>query len=1158
MAAVAILVLAALYLLLNVALNTPQGIGRISRLLSETLHQPATVEKVSLSGGTIAVGNLAIGNPTGFARGNLLTARSIRVTPSWGALLFGRKSFSNITVRGLNLTIAKNSAGAWNFSGLTRLSSGKKGGAETFIKRLVLEDSAISVNGRGVSALSLAINDLSTRGTTGSRILLSFKDKFNASYRLAGSARLGPNPDGDLEFSAQDFTFKALRGVKVPLDPEKGGGKALVRATLHGDILKLNGNASFAKLTLRLKGNDVPLSGALNFSGGYDIKKDSAVLDRCELRLDGLLRLQGRGHVDGVKKERVFMAQVDYDGIDLAKAFALLPQKIRRDFSPSGQLLPGTIRVAGSGASGVTSGHVALYLRNGRLDRGKRVLADGVAADALLDREKAGWTMCARLSEAGKGSALPVNFTDIPVTALFDERFRPVRADIPSFAVSYEGIRIRGEASYRRDGAVPLAARLEMTDAPLTTLAGMYPVKDVAVSQGTLSAKLRASGSGPADFRSDIVAGLRNFQGSYAGKKMALAGLAVQGDVVIRGGKRNAVGTLKADGGVYDGKKIAASLGWRASDGTVTLSGGDLSMDRTRLGFAQVSGAIPRKVVTPEGSRLPLAFRFNGVSFRRDDNGVDALSGELNAALITAQGNRRLEGRGSFSAQNLVYAGKGAGSLAGRFDLAGGKGAAEITGKLLDGALTASLNGDPFAPGREISFTADLTGVAGSRLADLLGKGRPVQISAGTLTAAAKGNYCSGKGLRCRLDLSGGKLALAGKKGKTILSDGGLKIAAQWENGDILVNSGLISVGNGPALSLKGKIAAAAKPERDGELDLTLNRASLASFFDAFANILPRALQEATASGDVAADGRMRIRGKQAAVAGKITLDGGALDIPGQKLKIADMSGVVPYSIDFSGGVTAKQPDRLSFSKENYPKLLPLMERMAEGEHNLTIGRISYGATEFGATALNIRAANGQTEISSLASGLFQGQLLGRGFVRYQAGVQYGADIMVHDLSLRELCNTYPSIKGYLSGRIDGFLSLLGTTKGLNDMKGVLAVWARDSRDEKMQVSKEFLQKLAGRNIRGMFFQTDRRFDRGEIDAFLEKGFLTFQTLDISHTNFLGIRDLSVSVAPVQNKISLDHLFTTIREAASRGKAATGGPAAPAAAPSATEFKWEE
>jgi hypothetical protein len=230
----------------------------------------------------------------------------------------------------------------------------------------------------------------------------------------------------------------------------------------------------------------------------------------------------------------------------------------------------------------------------------------------------------------------------------------------------------------------------------------------------------------------------------------------------------------------------------------------------------------------------------------------------------------------------------------------------------------------------------------------------------------------------------------------------------------------------------------------------------------------------------------------------------------------------------------------------------PVIER-----NILTIGKIRFGTTEFAATTLAIRAGNGLTQISSLGSGIFQGALLGRGFFRYQGGAQYGADILVHDLSLREVCNSYPAIKGYLSGRMDGFVSIYGTDKGLNDIKGLVALWTRESPDEKMLVSKEFLQKLAGKKIKGMFFQADRPFDRGEIGAHLEGGYLTFETLDISHTNFLGIRDLSVSVAPVQNKIGLDHLLTTIREAASRGKAATG--AAPAAEkPAGGEFKWEE
>jgi hypothetical protein len=108
-----------------------------------------------------------------------------------------------------------------------------------------------------------------------------------------------------------------------------------------------------------------------------------------------------------------------------------------------------------------------------------------------------------------------------------------------------------------------------------------------------------------------------------------------------------------------------------------------------------------------------------------------------------------------------------------------------------------------------------------------------------------------------------------------------------------------------------------------------------------------------------------------------------------------------------------------------------------------------------------------------------------------------------------------------------------------------------------MLISKEFLQKLSGRKLKGMFFQNDRPYDRGEISAYLDDGYLTFQKLDLSHTNFFGIRDLSVTVTPVQNKISLDHLLASIREAATRGKAASGG-ATSEQPPPATEFKWEE
>ncbi|HTP67076.1 MAG TPA: hypothetical protein VMJ66_16920 [Geobacteraceae bacterium] len=1157
-AGVTLLVVAALYLLLNAILNSPPVNSRISTLLTETLHQPSAVTGVTINGGTITVRGLAIANPPGFAAGNLLTVRSLSVTPSWGALLAGRKSFSAITASDLKLSLVKDSAGAWNFSGLSRLSSGKKTTSETFIKRLVLERSAVSLNGRGIEDISLAINDLSTGGTTGSGILLTFRDDYDSTYRISGNARLGQHPDLDLSLDAPKLSFKALRGLNIPFDPEKGMGNISLKAALHGDELKLGGNGAFTQLTMRLKGEEIPLSGAFDLSGRYDRATDAASLDRCELRVDDLTRLHGRGRIDHLRKEREFSAELAHDGVELKNAAALLPSKLRRDFVPAGTILPGAVRVAGSAASGVTSGHAVLVLRNGELRKGGRVLADGVMIDAALDRERAGWSMHARLSREGRNAVAPLRFREIPITAMLSERFQPVQANIPSFSFSYEGIPVKGEAAYRSAGQVPLSIRLDVKDAPVTVLARSFPVKDMEIAGGSMTASVSAAGSGPGEFQSNVVAGLKELSGIYQGKKFALAGLSARGEAGAHSGKLTATGSLKADGGLYDGRKLAASFACKVADGRITLNGGALSFDQAQLAFTEISGPIPRKIVTPEGSSLPLLLHLTGIRFRQGESGVDGLGGELNARLVSAANGQRIEGSGTITAPGLVYLGKNVGSLAGRFVLARGKGSADLTGKLLDGTLTASANGDPFSTGREVAFSADLAGVTGRRLTDVIGKTGPVQVSGGTLNVRASGSYNGKEGLRCRAGVSGSNFSLAGKTGKAFFSDGGVRLDADWGNGDLLISDGKFNIGKGPAFALHGKVAHAASAQREGELDVALPRVAVATLFDAFANILPRALQEANVAGDIAVDGRLRLNGNRAAVAGKMTLSGGSLEIPGQKLVVADISGAVPFALDFSGSAAATSPERMSFSRENYPRLLTVMQKQAKGEHNLTIGKISFGTTEFAVTALDIRADNGMTEISSLTSGLFAGELLGRGFVRYQGGVQYGGDILVHDLSLRELCNSYPSIKGYLSGKVDGFLSLLGSDRGLNDIKGLLAVWARSSRDEKMLVSREFLQKLAGKNIRGMFFQTDRPFDRGDIEAYLEKGYLTFATLDIMHTNFLGMKDLSVSVAPVQNRIGLDHLLTTIREAASRGKAATGGAAAPAEKPPATEFKWEE
>src|SRR6185369_12618320 len=115
----------------------------------------------------------------------------------------------------------------------------------------------------------------------------------------------------------------------------------------------------------------------------------------------------------------------------------------------------------------------------------------------------------------------------------------------------------------------------------------------------------------------------------------------------------------------------------------------------------------------------------------------------------------------------------------------------------------------------------------------------------------------------------------------------------------------------------------------------------------------------------------------------------------------------------------------------------------------LRIGRLHFGGVDLTNLVIRVKAGQGVTEISSLEALLFQGRLLGRGFFRLKNGPQYGADLLIADLSLRAFCDKLPAIKGYISGRVDGIVSLYGAGQGLGALSGFVDLWTRSGRDEK-------------------------------------------------------------------------------------------------------------
>src|SRR6266702_1013894 len=225
--AILCLVLIGAYLLATIYLRTSSAAHRTSQFLTEYLHHPVTVAGLALTGRTLSINGLTVGNPAAFKGGELASARSIAISPDLSAFLQGRRSFDGIAIRGLRVTVGRNEKGDWNFNELARLFSGKKGGGETTIKRLTISQSGVAVEGFQLDNLALNLNDLSTKGTTGSRFLLTCKDAGGNPIRFDGNARLGAVPAAEVVLAAPSFSLQTIArtfGRKESTDLGDGRG----------------------------------------------------------------------------------------------------------------------------------------------------------------------------------------------------------------------------------------------------------------------------------------------------------------------------------------------------------------------------------------------------------------------------------------------------------------------------------------------------------------------------------------------------------------------------------------------------------------------------------------------------------------------------------------------------------------------------------------------------------------------------------------------------------------------------------------------------------------------------------------------------------------------------------------------------------------------
>jgi uncharacterized protein involved in outer membrane biogenesis len=1143
---------------LKIYLGTEHASALLSRTLTSYLHQPVRVTGLSIAGGAIHLTGVSLGNPPELPPGNLVAVDAIVIAPDWRALLAGRRSLRLVSLERPRIDLLKNSVGIWNFSQLQHLlSSNKSAGKELFIEQFVVKAGAFQVNGQGAKGISFRILNLATKGSSSAQLSLSFEDPARNSYTVTGTALPGPDPAFDLTVAAPSLSLNRLAGLLQPNSqtlPDEGSGSLQVTAALRDGRVRATGRLDFSRLSVPLPHGALPVTGSIAVAAAYTIKTDEVSLESLTVTAGNLMKAHAAGTITGLKSDRRFTVSGGIDELNLAPLSLLLPEKERRNMAMGGTLQSSEFRVAGDGTRGLVKADGLFMLKDGSLERKGQRFFTALNGRVTVSGTPEGFLAKGTLSQGSTRDVALLETLQAPFEILLSNRLKLLKAEIPSLQADVMGLPVTGRLGYHAGARAPFNVDLKIPTVTFSSLHHLPENLNLQIPSGSGSLALKGAGRGPQDFTVTASARVADMRGVRGGTRFGIKSGIVDSRIIRSNGHLDVTGKAGFSGLSLDDRTGDAHFSYRIADGAAYL-------DNTAFSFAGVSGtiarlktSIPAKESIAGTVRYPITLEVAGGEFRRDRAEVSEFSGTLHGSYRSDPHGKWLEGSVDCASGRVAWQGKTVASPAVHvtFSRSGGRGT--ISGRLLEGALTGELAFNPFSLREAANIKVGIKGGHVPILGSLLPRSGAATLAKGTFGGTASGTYSGASGLACRFDLVAADLAVTDSGGKTILGDGGIDLAGGMSGTRLVIDKTLLTAGKEVALQVTGEIANPLSPQREGHLDFSLPRTPLNSIIDPFVNILPRMIQEATVDGSLASKGKLILRDGRQQLDGALVLTDVLFEVPSQKLKIAAVNGRIPVSLQLSGDTPVTIRKTASFSRDNYSGLLKQLHAVPASGHQVTIGSVDFGALHLGNMQMQFSAGNGVTRIESLRSSLYDGDLLGTGSIAMKKGPTYRADLLINGLSLKRFCSTIPAIKDYISGRVDGVISLNGTGKTVAGLAGYTDLWVREGAGEKMLVSKDFLQKLSGKKLSGFFFRSDRPYDRAEITAILKDGDLTFNKLDIVNTNFFGVRDLSVTIAPGQNRIALDHLLTAVKQAAERGKAGTGGSAPPAE----QEFKWQD
>jgi hypothetical protein len=438
----------------------------------------------------------------------------------------------------------------------------------------------------------------------------------------------------------------------------------------------------------------------------------------------------------------------------------------------------------------------------------------------------------------------------------------------------------------------------------------------------------------------------------------------------------------------------------------------------------------------------------------------------------------------------------------------------------------------------ELGFTAHELSSVLSRFAGgrILGREGSVTLSADATFGGSRAPSGTGK-----IALRGLSLDLTRKEAPPVPLLRRLQgsLAFSLDKGLLAFKETILRADGGLTLTLKGSLPIVSNAASDDPFRLTLPWTDASHLLSPWAASTPGDPTDARITGQIRGD--LEFTGRE--IHGAVVLQN--ISMVSNLLHLDGVSGTIPLAgrigqVSDPGRASSAETIRWKdVSEKTHEKTLEKWRKSQEldkNRHLLTIALLRYGAIELRNIEAALAPEGDQIAIRRVGFEAWGGRVSGGGAVQPLAG-KVDIALLTEGLSLRAICDAFPPIKGYISGRLNGLADLSISHFSLDQAQGRARFWAVDSRQERNEISRILIEKLAGQRIRYFnLFGQDRRYDRGVLDVVLKRGDLIFHELDISHTT-LGIKDLDIKVAPNFNKIGLAHLLESVREATERIKA---------------------